>query len=287
MPNGSMLYLSISEKLINQVQQIAIECGYVANIRGKNGTCFVLSIRKAVRSIKGRKLDKVPRLDRSAISTFGYEGYVYCASVPNETLITRRNGVVAITGNSTLVTESPFVQGRMADMRVRSGRLKKLFFNVIKLACSLTGKDFERDVRPGLEIGMTEPDIVSRDPKAMTEALVAQAAQGWVDDKTAISELGRDYDTIKKNLDEQIEATGGSMIGGSATMGSVSRQQWKRNSAAIKDIKKALANGEYTAPHAKVLMTSLGFSGAQADKTNILAKCAVILCHAASLDRRN
>lgn len=168
---------------------------------------------------------------------------------------------------STLVTESPFVQGRMADMRVRSGRLKRLLMNVLELACSLCHKDWA-EVRQGLDIGLTEPDIVSRDIKVTTDALIAQAAQGWVDDKTAISELGRDYDTIKKNIEEQIEQTGGGIgqPGSQATMGAISRQQWKRNAAAVKDIKKALANGEYTAPHAKVLMTSLGFSGAQSDK---------------------
>jgi hypothetical protein len=50
------------------------------------------------------------KLSNSPKKSF-YRGYVYCVSVPNETVVTRRNGKVAVTGNSIF---SSFACGRPA-----------------------------------------------------------------------------------------------------------------------------------------------------------------------------
>ncbi len=168
---------------------------------------------------------------------------------------------------SSLVAESPFVQGRLADQNVRGSRLKQLFLQVIELACEVTGKSFE-DIRAGLDIAISPPSIVTRDPNKMTEALLAQAAQGWVDDKTAIQELGRDYDTIKKNIDEQEEVKAKKKVqkAGSGSMGSISRQQWKRNQAAIADIRAQVVAKTTSPALARVMIAALGFTAEEADQ---------------------
>jgi hypothetical protein len=102
--NGLMIFSTVSSKLADDIQEIAIKCGYAS-------TLFKRDPRIAI--IKGREIpcsesydvtihkEIVPSIKRDKVTLQHYEGFVYCVSVPpNETVLVRRLGKVAWSGNS-------------------------------------------------------------------------------------------------------------------------------------------------------------------------------------------
>lgn len=100
---GHRTYATVSKKLADQFQELLQKCGRSASILvQKNYTksfkdgreiksttpCYIVSERKSSCSI-------VPKPTK-----IQYNGNVYCASVPNGTLYTRRNGYALWSGNS-------------------------------------------------------------------------------------------------------------------------------------------------------------------------------------------
>lgn len=207
LPNGSMLYFSTSSQLIDDMQRLAFECGYVAQIRKPHKTGVKsLSIRPSNKVIAGSVRQRIMKLDVDQSSRVIYEGFVYCASVPNATMITRRNGTVGISGNSSDTAESPFIQGRYANQNARAERLEALIKKICKKLIDLSGGRWNwADVKAGLRINVSAPDIVTRDIKATTDALIAQKKEGWVSDRQAMTILQYDYDDMKEQIDSEIK----------------------------------------------------------------------------------
>lgn len=98
------VYFTASRKLADDVQEISIKCGWNATIsereqlswrsRKPGATLYLVKIQK-----KGRS----HHLCNSKISYIGkrsYAGSVHCVSVPNRTVLVRRNGKPAWCGNS-------------------------------------------------------------------------------------------------------------------------------------------------------------------------------------------
>lgn len=96
-------FYSSSKRLIDDLQELHLRVGRrstvnsrdprIANIRGREiqgKETFVLSVGKT---------DKLSLLRKDNIETDTYKGIVYCATVPNGTLVTRRNGTMLISGN--------------------------------------------------------------------------------------------------------------------------------------------------------------------------------------------
>lgn len=103
--SGSASYFTTSRVLADHVQAIALQCGYVVNeckpmLHGWSKK-YVVSVRKP-----GRKI----RLADRHIQKMHYTGKVWCVSVDNGLIITRRNGNAIVAGNSTMVAESPAVK---------------------------------------------------------------------------------------------------------------------------------------------------------------------------------
>jgi replicative DNA helicase Mcm len=105
--NGYRAYATVSAKLADDMQELFIKAGRSANIvRREAKPCsingrtspntvdqyHVYEIRTAAASL--RRADNTPIFKR-----LGYSGMVYCVTVPNGTLIARRNGKPAIVGN--------------------------------------------------------------------------------------------------------------------------------------------------------------------------------------------
>lgn len=103
--NGSQFYSS-SKRLIDDLQDLHLRIGkrsVVDKVQGKT-IPYANNANGVIRSSGGFVLTvgNVDRLclDRkNHIETDRYKGLVYCATVPNSTLITRRNGTVLISGN--------------------------------------------------------------------------------------------------------------------------------------------------------------------------------------------
>lgn len=79
---------------LDQVQTVLIQSGYRANLVKYREKDWKLNISERTESC----IDKF----RGRISYESYSGMIYCAEVPNDTLVVRRNGRVSITGNSRI-----------------------------------------------------------------------------------------------------------------------------------------------------------------------------------------
>lgn len=166
---------------------------------------------------------------------------------------------------SSLVAESPFVQGRIADQAIREARLKSLFKSVIKAFCRsrwgrARGYCWD-DVKYGLEIVITRPTIVSRDPVALTQALTSQIQAGLTSKRTAATELGRDHDSEQSNIAEESGVGPGSPpAAGTGEYADKSRLQFTRNQKGINEIVGKYATGALVRQHAEVALSMLGVS---------------------------
>lgn len=114
--NGTRCSATISKGLADDLQELYLKLGKASSlivraaqpycIQGRYGTntqdqYWVLEHKKRVALLRNR--DNVPNFGREH-----YEGMVYCAQVPNGTLIVRRNGKVSVTGNTRYLVMSGF-----------------------------------------------------------------------------------------------------------------------------------------------------------------------------------
>jgi hypothetical protein len=189
---------------------------------------------------------------------------------------------------SALVAEGPFMQGRLAEQAQRKERVRDLIIKVIKLAAkkrrfSHVGYDAWDAVQDLITVEVIPSRIIPIDPIKTTQALALQKQNGWVSDKTAINELGRDIDTETANglkvgsAEQQAGAPGqpgpsGQGGPGQPQSGNVaspeegdasrwlglSRLQWQRNRKAVSDVLTDFANGKTRRSVAKVLLRAIG-----------------------------
>ena len=111
------LYYTSSEKLGNDVSRLALHAGWSANIRKRkdmeNGTTFVIRGKEYKRNADALELTinrtkNEPEMnhghhkaqDGQSEEWIEFDDYVYCCSVPNETIYVRLNGKPVWTGNS-------------------------------------------------------------------------------------------------------------------------------------------------------------------------------------------
>ena len=90
-------YTTISPQLADDIQEIAIKCGYRSRIGSptrltKNG-CAVFTVSVLPRT-------PYASISRKSRSIEHYQGKVWCVTVPTSYFVVRRNGCVHITGNS-------------------------------------------------------------------------------------------------------------------------------------------------------------------------------------------
>jgi len=137
-PKGYRIYATVSKKLADQLQEILQKCGRSASILIQKGNtegklkdgrlvksttpCYLVSERKS-------QCSRIPMSEEMQ-----YNGKVYCASVPNGTIYTRRNGYATWSGNSIPVDyiifdeldEAPQNSIDMAMERMSHSEFKKV-----------------------------------------------------------------------------------------------------------------------------------------------------------------
>jgi predicted nucleotidyltransferase len=99
-PDNSIIYYSTLKNLADDVQELALLSGYETSLYGpylqedRNLTMYQVHINKTREQLKtfirSRNIIKIPTVDRRIV----------CFTVPNGTLVTRRNGHISIHGNS-------------------------------------------------------------------------------------------------------------------------------------------------------------------------------------------
>jgi len=194
---------------------------------------------------------------------------------------------------SALVAEGPFMQGRQAEQVQRAERMREMLLKIIRVGAEKGrfrhhGIDSFDLLKDQMTVEVIPARILPRNVLEMTQALQLQKANGWVSDKTAINELGRDIDVETANglvvkAAEQRPGTnteGGNVSSADdAQSGNVSRQieeesskwqgisrlQWQRNRKAVTDVLTDYLGGKVTRQVASVLLKSIGLASQDID----------------------
>lgn len=97
------IYTSISERLVDDVQEIAFKCGFnVRRAKYYDKSNDIWLYRAKFSSGLWSKGDE-PRVAGRHVSKVSYKGKVWCFTVANGFFVTRRNGKITIQGNSAQV----------------------------------------------------------------------------------------------------------------------------------------------------------------------------------------
>lgn len=96
---GAETYYTNSKRLANDVQELIIKLGYGSLIRSRSRLHKekLLTIYEVSRHVK---TDKYWIQNAKKVTEVNYDGMIYCAEVPNHTLMVRRNGKATWCGNS-------------------------------------------------------------------------------------------------------------------------------------------------------------------------------------------
>jgi hypothetical protein len=182
---------------------------------------------------------------------------------------------------SSLVSESPFVKARENDQQGLVGVFTETLWKVIQLY-ERAGRfkrfvpDFQM-LKRLVNVVITPPEVASRDPVALTNTLVIQKQNGWIDDKMAQNKLGIDPKQVEVvgagiNQNGGIIPAGGGGAGsggtpdqGGGAFANTSTLQWRRNIKAIENALERLKSGEITEPLARAYLLATGLDTATID----------------------
>ena len=189
---------------------------------------------------------------------------------------------------SALVAEGPFMQGRQAEQVQRGERMREMLLKIIRVGAEKgrfrhEGIDGWDALKDRITVEVIPARILPRNVMELTQALKLQKDAGWVSDKTAINELGRDIDVETANGLKVGQAPaqpgapgqggkpgapgqgpqagpgeGGNVSSAGPTWLGLSRIQWQRNRRAITDVLTDFAAGKTRRTVAKVLLRSIG-----------------------------
>lgn len=136
-------YTTCSKQLADDFQEISIKLGYRASIsfNGKER----LAHHKGLYRICISKVKKAT-VCKNHIKSVPYDGIVWCVEVPpNHLFITRRNGKVAIHGNSTAVV-AQFASVEEARKPVASLLAKRVNCRIIPRISKITGDEMMKEL---------------------------------------------------------------------------------------------------------------------------------------------
>lgn len=124
--NGrSVGYATISKQLADDVQRLAVLLGYSSLLRGGDGRGYFVNIRlkNDRRQVFG---------GGTTVNDVPYIGKVYCATVPNGLLVTRRNGSVLVSGNSKHIKQFFFNRAKPDFMVYPKGEMNNMGEDQVK-----------------------------------------------------------------------------------------------------------------------------------------------------------
>ncbi|RLE62932.1 MAG: hypothetical protein DRJ38_08715 [Thermoprotei archaeon] len=132
--HGTFTYYTTSKRLADDIQEIAIKCGYATTLsqrtRIMNGA-FRKGYRHTEYALVITKRHTTPQINcRPKI--VGYRGWVYCVTVPNHVILVRRNGKAVWCGNS-----------RRQELQ-RVGRLMHTIYEGVEYHLLMTPEEFEK-----------------------------------------------------------------------------------------------------------------------------------------------
>lgn len=189
---GSATYFSVSHELADQVQMLALQCGKISHRSPP--------MNNGVVPVPCKRSDRHIRVSKRHISRVPYSGKVWCVTVPNGLIVTRRNGKSIVTGNSTLVAESPFVKFVKGLQHGYGTNWMAVLWKVIENACRHGRFDQFGEwgtfaiLKKYLKIQVEYPTVETRDPLQETQRRQILHDKGLLSKPTWDAQEGYDYE---------------------------------------------------------------------------------------------
>ena len=151
-------------------------------------------------------------LDVSLLKKEPYEGMVWCATVPNGSLITRRDGKPLISGNSTVVSQNPAIREFEYAQNIFAEPLSDIVESVIldgmeqgkipaKRISSATDDEVEFDINTDFEIKY--PPLIKRDLAQEVSAYKTLNDMRALSLRTITLRIGEDPDAERMQIEEE------------------------------------------------------------------------------------
>ena len=194
-PHRRYRYFTISERLKDDVVEIALKCGHTPRSRflhKGNGIWQVLFSDKDFESettiLHSRRHDVITRMP--------YKGKVWCFTVPTGFFVTERNGKIAIQGNSAAIGAEAMIQ-RMESWRLELGRWieDKIYKPIAQMRGFIdetASKEIGEPVWIYPRVQWNELNI--RDDSQQKQLINALFDKGLVSGQTLLEKYNMDYD---------------------------------------------------------------------------------------------
>jgi hypothetical protein len=206
-------YFSVSKRLADGVSEIAWKCGYAPKISlSKYTGKFEGEHIKYCVYFSDSKFGKFPAIEfkskkYNGIERVPYEGLVYCFEVPNRLFVTRRNGLIAIQGN-TFANASVGVQvllnRYMRFQKMLSNWITNVIYKPVARAQGFwrTKDDGERElIVPHVEWEMMR----LKDDAQQKTVLQALQTKGLISKQTLLVYFGIDYEKEQEMIRQEAE----------------------------------------------------------------------------------
>jgi hypothetical protein len=207
----TVVYSTTSPGLADDVQILALRLGMRASISkcppGQLGTLPVYKV-----SVGPGKVQTLRRCDVHVVEH--YEGHVWCVEVPNGLIVSRRNGKVAVSGNSNNNMASALIAGDPAARnfeRLQHAIKRKLGEGRHRRRRSLVWRQLAYSVRRGVlpqavfdlvDVQVEAPTLVIRDKKEEADTNAVYFDMKAKSRKTIQQEQSLDPDQEDANFEE-------------------------------------------------------------------------------------
>ena len=150
----SKTYYSSSLKLCDDIQEICVNIGLMAKVK-KSSIPHGFSkcpIHRVLISSSNKKPYRYCK--QSMMSIVDYDGVMYCYNVPNHLFVTRRNGKIAIQGNTANRSTGDNMTSEMADRIRAMHKIIEIFFNSFIIKELLMEGGYDPVLNPDQFVGL-------------------------------------------------------------------------------------------------------------------------------------
>ena len=190
-------FFSISKQLVDDVQEIALKCGYAPKIVQRPP----VKERSPIYSVyfTDAKFGKYPTIEetdgKTKVKRLPYQGKVVCFETPNHTLVTRRNGKIIITGNSNASIGIEAMIQRLEALRETIAEwIEERIYRPVAIMNGWTEED-ERGMIVPLYPRIKWKELKLRDDSQRKNLLMQLNEKGKVSNQTLLEYFNLDPDT--------------------------------------------------------------------------------------------
>lgn len=227
----SYSYSSVSKQLIDDVQEIALKCGFSAKVWVQDKQCkssFGKSARYWVHFSRGKNSNgSFPVVRKHNINKVPYKGKVWCFTTPTGFFVTRRNGKITVQSNSGY--QSAQVGVETLIRRIESWRHSLAEWceeRVFRPIAEMQGFVDEEESEAVGETVFLYPrikwnDLALKDKSQFHQLLTQLHDKQVISTQTLLEELDLDYDqeVMRMRYEQAQLGPAGASMGGAGGMG--------------------------------------------------------------------